>query len=74
MNTEIMKWLKAAGIRAVKTFAQTGRRDGWRDGRGLDGCAERKRGSCAGLAADERGGSAGAEKLKQAGASPLPFF
>ena len=23
MNTEIMKWLKAAGIRAVKTFAQT---------------------------------------------------
>lgn len=23
MNTETMKWLKAAGIRAVKTFAQT---------------------------------------------------
>lgn len=23
MNTEIMKWLKAAGIRAIKTFAQT---------------------------------------------------
>lgn len=23
MNTEIMKWLKAAGVRAVKTFAQT---------------------------------------------------
>ena len=23
MNTELMKWLKAAGIRAIKTFAQT---------------------------------------------------
>lgn len=23
MNTEIMKWLKAAGVRAIKTFAQT---------------------------------------------------
>lgn len=23
MNNEFMKWLKAAGIRAVKTFAQT---------------------------------------------------
>ncbi len=23
MNTEIMKWLKAASIRAIKTFAQT---------------------------------------------------
>ena len=23
MNIEIMKWLKAAGIRAIKTFAQT---------------------------------------------------